>query len=281
MSIDDELDMDIEDILAEEAAERAKPKLSPLRHSHPDGADPITSPTLVQTQPGAMRTTGEMILHTRKAHRLFYGRRPDGDNPGYVGLTRFVVNVAPCWNAAAADDPYADLVLLDIEEAHQRADASLTASLEQLVGMLESLDGITINISQSLEPAVMELSFSVPWGFKAAALIQKYDSVVKHCLAAAHAGLLNDEDWHRIANAQARPIRNLFMQSTRFIYTGVTRDDVAANNQKAQRAAEKYRGREIPRDVLEGKRRAKIAPTIRANKSVGSGTNTLLNDEAS
>jgi hypothetical protein len=53
--------------------------------------------------------------------------------------------------------------------------------------------------------------------------------------------------------------------STQYRFTGVTRDDMAANNEKARSAIDKYG--ELPQDILEGRTRAKHAPKIRSIKN--------------
>ncbi|MBT4451177.1 MAG: hypothetical protein HOC92_15875, partial [Gammaproteobacteria bacterium] len=47
----------------------------PILPTHEDNADPIVDPKLVSTKPGAIKTQGQFIVHTKLAHRLFYGRK--------------------------------------------------------------------------------------------------------------------------------------------------------------------------------------------------------------
>ena len=47
----------------------------PVMPTHEDNADPINDPKLVSTKPGAIKTQGQFIVHTKLAHRLFYGRK--------------------------------------------------------------------------------------------------------------------------------------------------------------------------------------------------------------
>ncbi len=240
---------------------------SRLDDSHPDQADAISMPKDVRQKPGAIHTNGSMLLHTKQAHRLFYGRRRnEAENTHMVvGLIRFAANVSLCWKAAEEDDPYADLALLNIETAYNEAVKSLDETQNELAELLESMNNIEINISQSIKPVEVFLSFSVPWGFRGANLLAKFDQIVKMGLSARHVGLLMDDESHRLLHSQRKLVRKVFTQSLSWNQSGVTRNDFAANNKVVQRAIEKHRGREIPADVLRGDRRAVLAPAIRIN----------------
>ena len=245
--------------------------VSNLENSHPDQADPITQPKLVRQQPGTVRTSGVLLLHSRQAHRLFYGRRRD-EGKGInliVGLTRFSSNVRHCWEASANDDPYADLVLLDIETAYEEAIAELQNGLEHLASLLSSIGGISFSDSASASPVEIPLEFGVPWGFRGANLLALFDRVVMQSLTARHVGLFLDTEWHRFVHSHARRVRKVFAMSLRWHSTRVTRNDIAANNQVAIRASERHGGRVLPPDVMRGDRRAKLSPTLHNKVSEG------------
>ena len=76
-----------------------------------------------------------------------------------------------------------------------------------------------------------------------------------------HVGLIFSEDWGRFNGKSAKMIRDAFHASSAYRYTGVTRDDIAANNPVAQGAVLKYG--ELPQYILDGSKRGIYAPEIK------------------
>lgn len=242
----------------------------PLDNSHPDNADTVVMPRQVRERPGRLTTQGTITLQSRQAHRLFYGRRADKAAGQYpiVGLVRFAKLVGDIWNAAADDDPYADMVLLEIETAHEdaaRAVADQITAVQALIA--EQMEGIDVEIVHSIKPAKLDIQFYSPWAYRAAILLTRFDQLVLLCLTARKVGLMLDDDWDSVVVRCGTRIRHMFELSRRWLATGVTRDDIAANNQVAQRADAKYSEQQqmlvMVDDVVSGKTRAKLAPRIK------------------
>lgn len=242
-----------------------------LDNSHPDRADTIVSPRSVRERPGRLTTNGDITLHTRQAHKLFYGRRGEPQKKIFpvIGLVRFATNVGAIWTASEGDDPYADLALLEIEQEFDDAEKVLAQYAKSMDDMLENdVDGINVSVMQSAKPVNLDIQFYSPWSYRGARLLAKYDKLVLKCLTAKHVGLMFDEDWERIVVRSGTRIRAMFQRSQLWRVTGVTRDDIAANNQVAQRAEEVYakylqQMLVMPDDVLRGERRAKLAPKVK------------------
>ena len=227
-------------------------------------------PRQVRERPGRLTTQGTITLQSRQAHRLFYGRRADKAAGQYpiVGLVRFAKLVGDIWNAAADDDPYADMVLLEIETAHEdaaRAVADQITAVQALIA--EQMEGIDVEIVHSIKPAKLDIQFYSPWAYRAAILLTRFDQLVLLCLTARKVGLMLDDDWDSVVVRCGTRIRHMFELSRRWLATGVTRDDIAANNQVAQRADAKYSEQQqmlvMVDDVVSGKTRAKLAPRIK------------------
>ncbi|MCF6256202.1 MAG: TIGR03761 family integrating conjugative element protein [Gammaproteobacteria bacterium] len=241
----------------------------PVRHpTHEDNADPIVPPKQVSVRPGRMRTQGEIVLHTRAAHRLFYGRRRDDENKikPIIGLVRFSTNINGIFECAANNDPYADLVLLKIENQFSAANTLASKNIKALEQLLGDMGGLTICNNESVSPITLPVEFKTVYGFIGARLLSQYDKLVRLGLVANHVGLLFADDWNNLVGKMGSKIREVFWLSTQYRYTGVTRDDVATNNEVARRAATKYG--ELPQDVMEGTRRAQHAPVIRVSSAL-------------
>ena len=246
-------------------------RVNNLDRSHPDNADALTLPRQVRTRPGRLETSGTITLQTRQAHRLFYGRRMDRAKGIFpiVGLVRFAKNVGDIWNAAEADDPYADMVLLEIEAAFEEAKDVIDSQLKTVGALIdEQMEGIEVETMHSVQPVKLDVQFYSPWAYRGAMLLSRYDRLVLACMTARQVGLMLDDDWESTVVRAGSRIRHVFELSRRWVSTGVTRDDVAANNQVAQRAEQTYskKMRQIlvmPEDVMRGETRAKLAPKVK------------------
>jgi len=233
---------------------------------HDDNADPIVPPRQVSTRPGPMRTKGEIVLHTRAAHRLFYGRRRDDAKKikPIIGLVRFSSNVNSIFESAASDDPYADATLLKIEDRLSATNKRVIDNIEALEQLLGGMEGLSICGNASVTPVTLPVEFKTVYGFMGARLLGQYDKLVRLGLVARHVGLLYADDWSKLIGKPGSKIREVFWISAGYRYTGVTRNDVAANNEVARRAATKYG--ELPQDVMKGVHRARHAPVIAAER---------------
>lgn len=250
--------------------EETAPDESALDRSHPDGADTIVQPRQVRERPGRLTTQGSIQLQTHQAHRLFYGRRADKQSGQFpiVGLVRFAKLIGDVWNAAEADDPYADMVLLEVEQAYEDAANTVREQLSATKALIaEQLEGIEIEIVHSVKPVKLDLQFYSPWAYRAAVLLKRFDELVLACLTARKVGLMLDDDWQAVVVRCGTRIRHMFELSRRWLCTGVTRDDIAANNQVAQRAearnAEQQKMLVMSEDVVAGTTRAKLSPRIK------------------
>ena len=245
--------------------------------THEDNADPMVDPKLVSTRPGAIKTQGQFIVHTMLAHRLFYGRKKGAQvvkengkeikkliKP-IIGVTRFGTNINDIYRLAALDEPYADAKLIEIEEGLNEARELLLNNIEALRQLLGEMSEMQINPAFSIKPITLPLEFSTPFfGYEATRIVKNYDRLVLLALTTKQTGDILDSDWNRIVNKTGSKIRSVFLMSTQYRFTGVTRDDMAANNEKARSAIEKYGM--LPQDILDGRKRAKHAPKLRSSR---------------
>jgi len=233
-----------------------------------ENADPLVMPNLVSKKPGMLRTKGNLTLHTRSAHQLFYGRKKDEKKKikPITGLVRFALNMNQLYDLAAKDDPYADSVLISVEEKLEEVSVTIKNHIKELEEQLADMEGITIDSHESVQPISVPLEFRTTYGFIAAQLIGKYDKLIRLAQCAMHVtGTFLQSDWERVVRKSGSNIRNAFWQSSRYRYTGVTRNDIAANNPIARNAIEKYG--ELPQEILEGTKRGKYAPKILGTKN--------------
>ena len=210
---------------------------------------------------GSLRSTITLTLHTHHAARLWQGRLArEGSHPiismaAYINITNILKQ------AAAQDDPFADWFMLMLEDKVLRAKAQMGQLMEQ-VSHLEKLLPSQIDVGDNLNihPVTLPLYIGSQLGFLAVYLLTDYDTLVRRTLLAHHTALIGRVDMEAWIDDGAHLLRSLFGQAQRYRHSGVTRDDMAANNARALAAIEKLGL--PPMDILEGHRRSQFAPPI-------------------
>lgn len=227
----------------------------------PDNADPAVDYKTVTDTPGTLRGRASLIVQTRQAQRLVYGRKQSPDQPGIIGLVRFGMLMKRVWVAAMLDDPYADWFLLQLHDALEAARHEIRRMQVEVDTVLQSTRGVEIAVAHSLKPVRVPLQFANPYGYMGAYLVGDFDELVCAVLTARHVGLLTRDTAEQLLNRGGRGIRRAFLLPTLWKYVGVDRNDVRQDNQRAQAAAAVMGA--LPQAILDGTQRARHAPDIR------------------
>lgn len=223
--------------------------------------------------PGPLRGGFKLTIHTREALKLVEGRPVKKHDPlerpqkaEYImGLKSFGQRMSGIWIAAQYDDPYADWYLLQVEETLAEAKAILTDKKQQLRQLLDSNDSVKINLSHSINPIEMELNFGNPYGYHGALLVAEFDAMACAVMTAWHVGFIDRTPKRDLIISSVRRIRRAFLLSTRWQFTGATRDSINDGKMISDDARRKMG--ELPEDLLSGKLRAKLAPEIRKQQT--------------
>ena len=233
----------------------------------------ITTAPAPQASLGALRTQARLTIHTRQAQALYLGRErqaaADGEpeKRGITGLEGFARLAAQIANAAAEDDPYADLALLKVEDALAVAEKAVRADIRLMTGPLESMPGMEVDLSQSLAPLQLPFMIASPYGAKGAYLLHDFDELMRVVLTAQRCALVDRERAYSFLLRAGRPLRRVYgMPLLNWRHTGATRRDVREDTRLARQAREVYapfKILDIPDDVLQGTRRPRFAPPIR------------------
>ncbi|CAH1525844.1 Integrating conjugative element protein [Vibrio owensii] len=204
---------------------------------------------------GALVASAEVQLHSVETVKLWNPSKKS-KAPG-VGL--FFKRASVLEYAARRDDPYADFALLEIERAMNDAFAVCQQALQALPARLSSR--VQYHEALSRAPVTKTISLKSRFGWRLVALLEQFDiAMVQMSDAYFKAQLTRPEfEGHRQACIQA--LRKVISDSVVLQHSGVTRQDMAANNAKAQAAQAKLGA--IPFEVLEGVERAEFAPDIR------------------
>ncbi len=204
----------------------------------------------------------EIELATRPALRLWQGREKTENRHGILGLPGFCSRVRSIEQAIRDDDPYADYHFAQIEEGIEHLSEDLDEELKDIKAFIDENIPPAMRLPDvaSKNPAVVPVRFASRLGFQLVYQLLKVDQIVLSVLLANHIGLLpNKEKFQTLARVEKR-VRGVLHLVYRYRHTGVTRDDMAANNQRAQKAKELMGDLEV--GYLEGSTRSDNAPTL-------------------
>lgn len=177
-------------------------------------------------------------LATRSAVRLWHGRETTEKRRGIIGMAGFGRLLRTVEQSIKEDDPYADCFYAKIESAIADLSDDLDADMKAMDDLIESGIPAEMTVPKVVneEPVVVPVKFSSSLGFKLVYQLIKADKIALKVLQASHLGLLDGNDKLVYLSNNERKIRAVMNRVFDFKYTGVTRDDVAANNPKAQKA---------------------------------------------
>ena len=210
--------------------------------------------------PGRLRNFVEMTIQTRQAQRLLRGRRGTDGKPPIIGLYRYGAMMRTIWTGASRNDPYADWYLLKVEQALTESKDELATMKETIAADMARVSAMQVGLAQSIQPAKAELNFSNPYGYMGGWMLIDMDELVLSALTARHVGLMTRDDSERLLQEAGRAVRRAFASAQGYRTTAVTRNDIAANNRRAELAKEAMG--ELPQAVIDGELRPEHAPAV-------------------
>lgn len=221
-------------------------------------ANPISLPTTDNQVPGVLRGEVWLTVQTRHAQRLILGRAATRDKPAITGLLGFADRLRVIWNAARADDPYADWWLIKIDNALGFARNRIKTERAALNECIEQQSALQINVATAEKPHRVALQFANPYAYWGAHLIAEFDRTARTVLTAKHVGLINTMEAERSLGGCAGAIRRLFAVPQGYRALRIDRGSVMAGEEVAQEAADSMG--KLPQAVLLGEHSAALTP---------------------
>lgn len=212
----------------------------------------------VKNKVGLLRSNASIALHASDSVLLWHGRKDK-----VQGLPGFFARTAVLETSAAKDDPYADHGLILIENALNEA-FLVIEQLSSAQSADERRRRVTTSDCESLAPVVKPLYVNSRFGWRMVALIELFDLLMVDLLDAQFKARLTRQEFEKNRERAIRSVRHVLEVSRTAQHSGITRNDVCANNPKAISAKEKF-GR-IPLEVMEGVVRAEFAPVIKTHR---------------
>jgi integrating conjugative element protein (TIGR03761 family) len=199
-------------------------------------------------------TTVHIVLHTHFAKSLFMG----SDKPGKYGLIQFASFISPICVAEMADDPYAALFLLKTYKAINEARKKIKVIEENCQAQLDGLRGFEILLFSKNFPMKFPLRFSNKFSYAASPLITDIDYVTRLRLTLNRIGMMTPED--ASSRALYSIAKEVFKVPTEWKLLNIKREDIAQNNEKAQKARELWG--EIPIEVFDKMIKLSFLPSL-------------------
>ncbi len=224
----------------------------------PEGEIPISVSTADNSEPGVLRGEVWLTVQSHHARRLIVGRAATLQKPAIVGLVGFADRLRVIWNAARADDPYADWWLIKIDEALERARSRIKREQAVLDECIEQRSALQIKVVTTAKPYRVALNFANPYAYWGAHLIAEFDTTARTILTAKHVGLISGNLAEQSLHGCAGAIRSLFAVPLGYRVLRLDRKAVKAGGKTAKEAAE-FMG-EIPQVVLLGEQLAALTP---------------------
>lgn len=203
----------------------------------------------------------------------------DAETPWYSRVARLLQDCQGVEQSIKEDDPYADYHYHRLEQAIEDLTFDLDSELKDVKTFIEENIPPAMRLPDigSKNPVVVPIRFASRLGFQLVYQLLKVDQIVLKVLLANHIGLLpNKEKFETLARVEKR-VRGVIHMVFSYRHTGVTRDDMAANNQKAQKAKELMGDLEV--GYLEGTTRSDNAPPLPMKRLQTMGK-ALDNDKA-
>ena len=227
-----------------------------LQSSHSE--DPSSVASTGNDVPGVLRGEVWLTVQSRHAQRLILGRAATLDKPAIIGLVGFADRLRVIWNAARADDPYADWWLIKIDEALERARNRIKRERAALDDCIQQQSALEIRVAITKKPYRVALQFANPYAYWGAHLIAEFDTTARTVLTAKHVGLMNGALAERSLHVCAGVIRSLFAVPQGYRVLRIDRDSIKAGSDAAKEAAGVMG--ELPTAVLLGEHSAALTP---------------------
>ena len=217
-------------------------------------------------QPGALRNQARLEIQTRQAQFLLDGRTGPR---GIIGLLQFARRLGDVCQAVQRDDPYADWMLLRVEESVAAAKAFIQEKNIATGKALNGLGAMKIELARTREPAMVDLVFGTPYGFMGAYLLSDYDELARSVLTAQHCAVFDRRQAGELIRACGNAVRRVYQLPAAWRRTDITRDDVRQRTDAAANAAELMGA--LPEAVLAMNRRGKFAPRVTGKPDANGG----------
>ncbi|UAN63367.1 PFL_4669 family integrating conjugative element protein [Serratia sp. JSRIV006] len=223
---------------------------------------------------GALKSSLSIELHSHYAIRLWEGRKradlsPEKrKRPEILSMPQAIFRAGIATRDSAADNPYADAVLLKLEQILALSTDKVQQYVRQLEEILKCVPcHITLGDIASLEPLNISVYSRSPLGYRCVWLLVGYDQLALKAFQAFHYGLISRSQRDRVLSDGGYAVRRVYGVIQPYKTINVTRHDILTKTLTGLDAIERL-GEPEP-DVMSGKQRSSFSPPLPDADSTG------------
>ncbi|HFV6348598.1 TPA: PFL_4669 family integrating conjugative element protein [Escherichia coli] len=221
-----------------------------------------------KTEPGVLKSSLTINIHTYYAIRLWNGRKPEtGADKSerrrrIIGMPGVISRAGIATKDSENNNPWADEFLFSLEEKLNHSKQKINDLVEQLNDVLRDVPGdICISEISSTSPVNIGVHSRSPLGYKCVWLLVGYDELVLKAFQAFHYGLIARSRRDEILNAGGHAVRQICALAQGYKTIPATRGDISSGSQKGKDAISRY-GMPDP-DILTGKKRSSFSAPLK------------------
>jgi len=226
-----------------------------------------TTPQAAPRRSGALQSSLSIDLHSHYAIRLWEGRRRDEaqtqgrKRPEIICMPQAISRAGIAGRDSAAGNPYADQVLVRLEDTLKSATARVQEAVLKMEHVLTAIPaGINLSEVSSVEPLNLEVFSRSPLGYRCVWLLVHFDQLALKVFQAFHYGLISLSERDQYLNAGGHAVRQVYGVIQGYKTVPVTYDDIRNNTARGMAATEKLG--EIDPAILSGEKRSSFSPLL-------------------
>ncbi|WP_270820016.1 PFL_4669 family integrating conjugative element protein [Aeromonas sp. Y311-2] len=202
---------------------------------------------------GRLRSQIKIEIHTYEGAALFTGKKRESDNDGIEdpaqrkkftphNLTMLAQSMMLLEGDIKLDNPYADywfdVVWTAVSELRNEIKIKRDALINHMKGRVP--ENFSSSESFSVQPMVYQVRSGSQLYYQFLYAVLEIDAFVRLVMLASHIALITPNAKAAYVRDVMRSCRALISRAASYRHTPVTRDDVAANNERARIAEERY-----------------------------------------
>jgi integrating conjugative element protein (TIGR03761 family) len=222
-----------------------------------------------KTTIGVLRSSFELTIHSKEAQKLIEGRIIERDSELELekkytinGLELYSKRLNTIWYRVKNDDPYAEMVLIEIERRLERAKNKIHHATKDAEIMLKkSPPGISISVSSSIKPIKISLNHTKYYTIHAklaAVLIADFDFLIRKLKSCIEIGQLTKSQYKKRIESLSTVIRGVLITPSVYNNMNIDRKDILQSTEKGKAAIEKFGL--VPMDMLNNNQHSKFGP---------------------
>ncbi len=207
-------------------------------------------------------------VHSRQARAIIAGHYPERSTattkksyPIY-GLIAYGLSLTVIWQRIRADDPYAELTLIEVERRIRKAFELIQNRMRSIdQKLMETLPGIQVDLYQSRQPLIISLNdsaFATTHAKLGARLVGLFDLLIRKLVTGKQFGIINLANFERSQYHATKVVRGVFAAPAEYRNRGVNRADIQEKTEKGIAATEA--DGPLPLGIMNRERHSEFGP---------------------